>query len=442
MDVDICNNDGDTILDLAVKSSKHLHFLIPTLLSKQFKSKNNAFYQVLKTEKFDNEIAIELIRQKSFSGSIQICREYPLETAMKAFAVDIVRILLERSDVDPNATDTMGDTALHHLIKKCDCNFISSKEIQDASRIIAIVYTCSPDIDVNIKNRYGLTFLDVAATSSHYAHLLIPSLLQGKQFENINFAFYKIMKKYEYQYIAPKLMQQASFSASQPINNIYPLTLAVKNFSIDIVKQIISLEGVDINATDGEGRTALHHLVLSCNYYYDFIDMKKIEKAKEIIEEIFLRFPSVNVNQKSNEGLTVLDLAAQSSSKAHFLIPTLLQKRFNDVTLAVECAIKHFDHSLLSQLIENYSNDFSNVKIGKLTPLQYIFQKSQFTHDIAQTISLILTTRNLDMCNVHGSLSYFELILTQYYILHQPIYSSSFRACRSHDSCKPHLGSV
>lgn len=61
----------------------------------------------------------------------------------------------------------------------------------------------------------------------------------------------------------------------------------------DLVKQVLSIPGVDVNAKDDYGRTALHYAARS--------NHRKAVKA-------LLEAPGIDVNSKSDNGSTPLDL--------------------------------------------------------------------------------------------------------------------------------------
>lgn len=84
-----------------------------------------------------------------------------------------------------------GNTPLHNFIRACSCamnsreyDMMHSVVVERAEKVINLIYTIFPTVDVNTENGEGETILDLVI---HYIPLkrLIPAILK-KDFQNIN----------------------------------------------------------------------------------------------------------------------------------------------------------------------------------------------------------------------------------------------------------------
>ena len=334
IDVNLRNIKNLNVLELAASANHKGNLLIPTILVKQFGAVNNAFYYYL-SKNPPSDVLLEMMKQHSFAGNIAVRGEFPLTSAIKKLAPNIVEVLLNRADVDVNSIDGEKNTALHHVVLASDIYATSQSNIVAATQIIELLYSKCPLINVNLENKYKETPLDIAVASSHHAHLLIPALLgNNKQFIKANYAFYKICKRKVDSSIALELMKQRSFNVNMSVNDEFPLQTAVKNLHVDHIKALIKMPNVDINAADiSFGNTAMHHLIKTCDY--NATTKEDLVQGIAIIDEFHAHFPYINVNIKNKNQETILDLAASLPYKAYLLILTLLNKwQFENVNYA------------------------------------------------------------------------------------------------------------
>lgn len=294
------------------------------------------------------------------------------------------------------------------MVLSCDSFGITDKEISIAVGMIEQIYTYGNFFDVNVENKVGMTILDLAASSSRRAFKLIPMLLT-RDFKEVNKAFYMIMKKGDHLDVAQELMNHFSFKGSLAINDQYPLMQACSNLAIEIVEALVKRTDVDAKVVDGNGNTALHHLILS----FKIITLSDTATASSIVNLIYKYAQNVNVNIKNSSGQTILDAAAVSlpNYSARLLISTLLQKPFVDMNPAIQNSICNFNHSLLSLILENYTGDIGAVSIESQTPLQFILQHAPLDEAKAKTIHLLLP-RFYE--NVVVTRSYFGIIFEEF----------------------------
>ena len=135
--------------------------------------------------------------------------------------IEIVRMLLTRSDIDVNKTDGSRFTALMYAITEGNIE------------IVQILLTRS-DIDVNMENRWGCTALVYAILNGH---IEIVKMLLTRSDIDVN-------RKYSLGRTA--------------------LMIASWKGRTEIVQMLLDRSDIDVNKADNDGRTALTRLI----YYY------------------------------------------------------------------------------------------------------------------------------------------------------------------------------
>ncbi|BFZ23455.1 hypothetical protein BsWGS_26494 [Bradybaena similaris] len=222
-DVNITDENGDTALHHAVKSTSQSHLKVLINSGCNINHQNNAGLSPL---------MLAFVK----------CNYYTVSTSdnlgvfFKAIAYDNCKIISEliNSGANVNITDANGDTALHHAVKSAS-----------QSNLKALI---SGGCDINHQNKNGLSPLMLAAVSCHYGTVSTSNYLALK-------------------------------------------TVAYDNCRI--ISELID-SGADVNITDANGNTALHHAV-AC--------------AQESHLEVLIN-GGCDINHQNNNGLSPLMLAA------------------------------------------------------------------------------------------------------------------------------------
>ena len=151
----ITNKIGNTILDLSIYYEDKVKDLIPFLLERmQFDNVGNAFYH----SKFHKKFIV--LKQKSFSANQKINGEWPLSIAAELLDLELVREILNRNDVNKNASESalmvvinkyrsLSDTLRHN-------NFVTARDI------IKTIYNLADTYDDFVRNILDLKFENLA----------------------------------------------------------------------------------------------------------------------------------------------------------------------------------------------------------------------------------------------------------------------------------------
>ena len=322
------------------------------------------------------------------------------------FSIERVRQNLPSLSID--LVDDDGNTLLHDLVKVCRRNIrnvpirgieehYQQKEfiLEIAKAIFELIFDNFPKINVNARNKKGFTVLDMAANHSSTGHL-IPTLIKRGRFEEVKYAFSKAI------YFGLDLIRDPSFAGNKFVNGAYPLTLAVKQFRITLIEELLRRSDVDVDAVDDGGNTALHHLIKQSG---GKLHASNVSLTTRIITLFYKR--GINVNIRNKDDHSILDLAAERPTTKR-LVNVILAKRFDNVSQAVTLAIISFNHSYLSALLKQYPIDVANLVVFGMSPLNYILSTLPITKDQARTIAIFLAVKNMNLNNVRGCKSYYQ----------------------------------
>jgi ankyrin repeat protein len=207
--------------------------------------------------------------------------------------------LVRAPDADVNAKVWMRETrttALHLAMMRHD---------EATVRALAEI----PHLDVNALDGYGRTVLDVAAMND--AHQCIRALVSTRQDVDVSTRdpFYHVCS-------------EETASALLTIQGI-DVYIGAKRKMLDhsIFMTMLRALGTDINRTDNDGYTMLHHAV-----------------EKKFINAIIavLKVPGVDVNARTNEGDTALHIAVRDFPEAVPLLNGLDKRIIGEVLYAFE----------------------------------------------------------------------------------------------------------
>ena len=174
--------------------------------------------------------------------------------------VAIVKDLLDAANVDVNAKDDRGRTALNRAARNGHVAIV--KDLLGAA-----------NVDVNAKDKRGRTALRRAAHNGHVA--IVKDLLGAANIEDVN---------------------------AKDSDGLTALSWAARNGHVAIVKNLLGAANVDVNATNSDGSTALHWAA---------------ENGHVAIVKDLLGAANVDVNAKDSNNWTAL---RRASRKGHVAI--------------------------------------------------------------------------------------------------------------------------
>lgn len=97
------------------------------------------------------------------------------------------------------------------------------------------------------------------------------------------------------------------------------------------------------------------------------------------------------------------------------LVSILLKyKKFDNVTSALEYAIRRFDHRCLTILIRDYALEIGSFVLDGKNALQFLLHNNKLTEDKALTIKVVLASAQFDLENVGDGRSYNDIVFVNY----------------------------
>ena len=169
----------------------------------------------------------------------------------KSDALECVRLLLDRNDVDVNAVNDAGNTALITASKFSDCvDLLLSRE----------------GIDVNVVNNQGLSALEISLSNGIAA-------------------------------VAKKLLGNVTIKKNIAKINSFVL-LAVKNNFIDVLEVLLSIDGLNINEANSENETPL--VVAIRANKKECIQKLLADKRVDVNVQVFVKYAAPNLSNYSD----------------------------------------------------------------------------------------------------------------------------------------------
>ncbi|MCP3898459.1 MAG: hypothetical protein GY707_01850, partial [Desulfobacteraceae bacterium] len=197
--------------------------------------------------------------------------------AAKNGAESELKILLEKN-ADVNEQDTEGTTALMAAISEGHINIVKTLIEKNA--------------DVNIKNNSGYTALAMAISSGHID--IIQVLLKNKADTKKRIGPYGATHLEFAANLGKVDIVKLFLKKENKINDTNVFLSAIYNGNLKMIKILLKV-GVDVNAADKHGETALMKAVICCEH----------EIVKELVEN------GADVNAKAENGITALILGAK-----------------------------------------------------------------------------------------------------------------------------------
>ena len=238
----------------------------------------------------------------------------PLSLAASSGHKDIVKVLLNRDDIDVNSKDERGDTPLSLAVSGPTMPFNCSG-VGEGHQDIGKMLITRDDVDVNSKNRWGETPLSCAAEDGHEA-------------------------------IVKMLLDRDGVDADSKdrLGNT-PLSLAAEKGNEAVVKLLLTRDDVDVNSENqssrtplseaaGSGHTSVAKLLLErgldsnlSNFQLDTAFMEAASHGHSETMELLLQ-EVVHVNFRDSLGRTPLSYAA---SHGHYHAVKLLFQQNVDI---------------------------------------------------------------------------------------------------------------
>lgn len=203
---------------------------------------------------------------------------------------------------------------------------VSKKKVRrlvQFQQVIAAFYKAK--FNVNIRNKERKTILDECfGDYNEDAEDLIPTLLNGQQFDEVNNAFALSMHHKKL------ILEQNSFSPNQKIKDQFPLFITLNLADPEVLKAILNHQYTDCNVVDMEtGNTVLHEWIGSIRVLDNPFD--NIRQAIEAFYDPKCKF---DVNLANIKGETILDVLSRFYQTtdgikeiASDLLPILLEKK-------------------------------------------------------------------------------------------------------------------
>ncbi|RPA98775.1 ankyrin [Choiromyces venosus 120613-1] len=226
--------------------------------------------------------------------------------------VEVVKVLLERADIDVNARDKDGQSALDYALGLWPpCN-IAAILLEDGrvdyrkAAALNMLLDCER-VDVNAEDEHHRSPLCNAARNG--IARIVSSLLQRKDV-NVNarcplgmsalshaiYSPHYFSRSKELRYVIALLLADPRVDVNLPDHELRtPLHLALRSGRWFILDMLLKHEGVEVNARDKDGFTPLGYAIHSWGCHN--------------LVELLLEDVRVDFNLANNEGLTPLHMA-------------------------------------------------------------------------------------------------------------------------------------
>lgn len=273
---------------------------------------------------------------------------------MHATSTNLIKLLLEKG-ARLEDKDAQGRTALMHAI-----------EAQNNQQIQRLM---DAGADINVSDEHGRTVLTYAVQAKDDAQMeKLISLgvdVHVKDKDGKNLLDYAQSSK------AIRLLLAQGLDPRQTQSQAVFLKSALLTQDDDLMGQLID-RGLDINAQDEAGKTALMYLVEDCTEH-SWLLSDQIDFKKHIARLLNL---GADINGKSKDGKSIFEYARSSD-----IMLFLLEKGFDIAPVQLQHAVlkkalPFADRSLISLLIEKGMNINVQDKDGK-TALMYFVEYSQ-----------------------------------------------------------------
>ena len=211
-----------------------------------------------------------------------------LGAILEAKSKPVLELLLNDLRIDVEATDYHGHTVLHKVMS------YNSEEQEDIYESTELLLN-SPRIDISVKDKYGKTALDIACVEDDA--IKVEAFLRAAKKRNIDV---NIADKNGFTFVHLAFVPTRYFYIEDRL--LQPFTL--KEFSpvIEIILNYTKELSIDLEAKNSDGRTPLHYL-------YQTRSKANVTQFLEAVKnEYNIQF---NLNVTDNEGFTPQQLSKQ-----------------------------------------------------------------------------------------------------------------------------------
>lgn len=311
--------NAESALDATVTDINKKSFYF-SALKNFFKIYRSALKHLTKDEQ------VTYLNQKNSYG------ETALILACKGILKSIVKILLTNSDINPNLADNGKITPLMAI-----CLSEPHRKLYASRQQIVANLLARSDINVNLVNAHGqtalaITFLETTDNKLQSSLLeqegihLIQDGENGKKSlflacqtnyaEGVN----AILTHYKNNHAQDKLLEicnaRNEYFLPQVGEQLHLTPLQVASFyqNIDIVEELLTIEGIDVNAAWFDNSTTLHFACMSAFDVADGREQKNIallQHALPIIE-LLVQHPNINKVQANYQGYTPFGILARA----------------------------------------------------------------------------------------------------------------------------------
>ena len=276
----------------------------------------------------------------------------------------VVKVFLATPEIDINVHDKEGMTFLHHAAENGHEDMVK-------------VLLAAPRISINEPDKSGSTPLIIAAQSGYAT--VVDALLAAsgiKVYVRDGTGATPLHRAAEkgYEMVVKTLLAFDKYDAlnEQDKNGFMPLHLAAQNGHAAVVNALVAVSGIKVNVKNKNGATALHSAAFNGDL---------------TVVNILLRAPGINVNEPDALGHTPLYWAAY---KGHAAVVNALigihesnKNQQNTLHFAVENEYKALVNALLTAPGTDVNAIFDDV-----TPLDIAIQQSKINVPIVKALLL------------------------------------------------------
>ena len=327
-DINLVDNECNNALHYVFKSRQNRHHLIKLLIDKGIyvnsQNKNGTSPLQLASKFGDYEAVKELLDCNASIYVVDNVNDNSLHYALSwKCNTDVIKLLINRG-IDVNAQNTNGTTALHltcensnyevaqKLVENHACVKIldddnntalhyMSKSWKNNQNIVRLLI--GEGLDINSRNIHGTTALQVACRNCNYhiaEYLLSCDASVNLLDNNYNNALHYASKSEHYNADIIKLLVEKFLSVdSQNRNGTTALQLACQQNNYTNAEKLLQC-GACVDLVDDKGNNALHHVAKSRRDSVDVVEL--------------LIQAGVDVNARNKNGATALQFACESCS--------------------------------------------------------------------------------------------------------------------------------
>ncbi|MEA3353179.1 MAG: ankyrin repeat domain-containing protein, partial [Campylobacterota bacterium] len=305
--------------------------------------------------------------QKNKESQVEQQTSFLNELLKKEYEEELLLKLLYDKGININQLDKEGNTYLHICLKK--------------GKYKSALWLIHHNIDVTIKDKNGLTALDIALDQNNFS--MVKELLNTDEFdlnEKDEFGRTKLQNAviFGYERTADLLISKGADINSKDIHGRSVIFDALSYGDEKFIDYLLKFESLELNNIDTDGNTIMHHPQVVSN---DNVAVK-------------LMLHGADTTIKNKEGKTFLCESALKGMEGFDLVDTAL-KEGADINSRVA-----YDNTILMELITSLST-FCVDEIDRRESLMNMSQK------------LLLKGLDVDAINIKGETALFRAVRTE-----------------------------